>query len=78
MDGNLIEALVSLKSYRSKDEEDPPSGGHNPDVDFHGKKRSRDNDESKTDKDALLFEKSKSVAAELAYLGHVLIENRHG
>ncbi len=78
VDGSLIEALASLKSYRPKDDDEPPGGGRNPDVDFHGEKRSRDTHESKTDKDALLFKKSKGVGAKLAYLGHLLMENRHG
>ena len=78
VDGTLIEALASIKSYRPKDEDGPPGGGRNPDVDFHGEKRSRDTHESKTDKDALLFKKSKGTAAKLSYMGHVLMENRHG
>jgi hypothetical protein len=47
-------------------------------VDFHGEKRSRDTHESRTDKDALLFKKSKGTAAKLSYMGHLLMENRHG
>ncbi|MEJ2645812.1 MAG: IS5 family transposase [Gammaproteobacteria bacterium] len=79
VDGTLIEALASLKSYRPKDEDDPPGGGgRNRDVDFHGEKRSRDTHESKTDKDALLLKKSKGTAAKLSYMGHILMENRHG
>ena len=79
VDGTLIEALASLKSYRPKDEDGPPGGGgRNPSVDFHGEKRSRDTHESKTDKDALLFKKSKGTAAKLSYQGHILMENRHG
>ena len=79
VDGTLIEALASLKSYRPKDEEGPPGGGgRNPTVDFHGEKRSRDTHESKTDKDAYLFKKSKGAESKLAYLGHILMENRHG
>lgn len=79
VDGTLIEALASLKSYRPRDEEGPPGGGgRNPSVDFHGEKRSRDTHESKTDKDALLFKKSKGAPARLAYLGHVLMENHQG
>ena len=63
VDGTMIEALASLKSYRPKEEDGPPGGGsRNPDVDFHGKKRSRDTHESKTDKDALLFRMSKGTA----------------
>jgi len=79
VDGTLIEALASLKSYRPKDEDGPPGGGgRNPTVDFHGEKRSRDTHESKTDKEAYLFKKSKGAEAKLAYLGHILMENRHG
>ena len=79
VDGMLIEALASLKSYRPKDEDGPPGGGgRNPTVDFHVEKRSRDTHESKTDKDAYLFKKSKGAEAKLAYLGHILMENRHG
>ena len=79
VDGTLIEALASLKSYRPKDEDGPPGGGgRNPTVDFHGEKRSRDTHESKTDKDAYLFKKSKCAESKPAYLGHILMENRHG
>lgn len=80
VDGTLIEALASLKSYRPKDEDEPPTtgGGRNPSVDFHGEKRSRDTHESKTDKDALLFKKGKGKEAKLNYMGHILMENRHG
>jgi transposase len=79
VDGTLIEALASLKSYRPKDEEGPPGGGgRNPTVDFHGDKRSPDTHKSKTDKDAYLFKKSKGAESKLAYLGHILMENRHG
>ena len=79
VDGTMIEALASLKSYRPKDEDDPPEGGgRNRWVDFRGEKRSRDTHESKTDKDALLYKKSKGTAAKLSFLGHLLMENRHG
>ena len=79
VDGTIIEALASLKSYRPKDEEEIPSeGGRDPTVDFRGEKRSRDTHESKTDPDALLYKKSAGTAAKLSYLGHLLIENRHG
>ena len=78
VDGTLIEALASLKSYRPRDEDGSPGGGgRNPIVDFHGEKRGRDTHESKTDKDAYLFKKSKGSEAKLAYLGHILMENRH-
>ena len=79
VDGTLIEALTSHKSYRPKDEDGPPGGGgRNPTVVFHGEKRNRDTHESKTDKDAYLFRKSKGKESKLAYLGHILMENRHG
>jgi IS5 family transposase len=64
---------------RAHDEDGPPGGGgRNPDVDFHGETRSRDTHESTTDKDALLFKKSKGTAARLSYMGHLLMENHHG
>jgi transposase len=80
VDGTMIEALASLKSYRPKDEDDDPpeGGGRNRWVDFRGEKRSRDTHESKTDKDALLYKKSAGTGAKLSYLGHILMENRHG
>ena len=74
------EALASLKSYRPKDEDKPPTqgGGRNPSVDFRGEKRRRETHESKTDPDALLFRKSSGTTAKLSYMGHVLMENRNG
>ena len=78
VDGTMIEALASLKSYRPKDEGEPPEGGgRNRWVDFRGEQRSRDTHESKTDKEALLYKKSPGTAAKLSYLGHVLMDNRH-
>lgn len=80
VDGTMLEALASLKSYRPKDEDDEPpdGGGRNPTVNFRGERRGRDTHESKTDKDAYLYKKSKGTAAKLSYLGHLLMENRHG
>ena len=79
VDGTLIEALASHKSYRPKDEHEPPDGGgRNPTVNFRGEKRSRDTHESKTDPDALLFKKSRGTAAKLSYMGHLVTENRNG
>jgi transposase len=79
VDGTLIEALASLKSYRPRDEEGPPGdGGRNPTVDFRGEKRSRETHESKTDPDALLLRKSKGTTAKLSYMGHLITENRNG
>ena len=79
VDGTQIEALASHKSYRPRDEESPPGGGgRNPTVDFHGEKRCRDTHESKTDPEAYLYRKSKGKESKLAYMGHILMENRHG
>jgi len=79
VDGTVIEAWASHKSYRPKDEEEPPGGGgRNPTVDFRGQKRKRDTHESKTDPEALLYRKNKGSASRLSYLGHLLMENRHG
>lgn len=79
VDGTLIQAWASLKSYRPRDEQDPPAGGgRNPDIDFHGQQRSRETHVSRTDPEALLFKKAASEAARLSYIGHALIENRHG
>ncbi|AOV15914.1 transposase [Acidihalobacter aeolianus] len=79
VDGTLIEALASHKSYRPRDEDAPPSGGgRNPTVDFRGQKRCRETHVSRTDPDALLYRKSEGTTAKLSYLGHLLMENRHG
>jgi transposase len=80
VDGTLIEAWASLKSVRKKDgsDEPPPGGGRNPDRHFHGEKRSNQTHASSTDPEAQLFRKGKSREARLYYLGHVLMENRHG
>ena len=79
VDGTLLEAWASLKSYRPRDDEDPPTGdGRNAEVDFHGQRRSRDTHRSRTDPAALLYKKAHGQAAHLAYLGHLLTENRHG
>jgi transposase len=73
VDGTLIEAWASQKSFQPKD--GPPEGdGRN----FHGQTRSNDTHASKTDPDARLYRKSGQTEARLAYLGHVLMENRHG
>src|SRR6201987_1826734 len=75
VDGTLIQAWASHKSFRSKDSSDDESGdGSN----FHGRKRSNDTHESTTDPDARLYKKSYGKEAHLAYLGHALVENRNG
>jgi transposase len=79
VDGTLVEAWASLKSFRAKDGSDePPSPGRNAERDFHGQKRANDTHESKTDPDAKLYRKGNSQPAKLYYMGHALIENRHG
>jgi len=79
VDGTLVEAWASLKSFRARDGRDePPSPGRNGERDFHGEKRANDTHESKTDPDAKLFRKGKSQPAKLYFMGHALIENRHG
>jgi transposase len=77
VDGTLIEAWASQKSFVPKD--GPPSGdGSNPTVNFHKTKRSNETHESTTDSDARLFRKSSTHESKLAYMGHALMENRNG
>jgi transposase len=80
VDGTLIEAWASHKSFQRKDQPapPPPDDPGNPTVDFHGEKRSNDTHESTTDPDARLARKSGGHEAKLAYCGNVMIENRHG
>jgi transposase len=79
VDGTLIEAWASLKSFRAKDGSDePPSPGRNGERRFKGEKRRNDTHESTTDPEAKLYRKSSSAAAKLSYIGHALAENRHG
>ena len=74
VDGTLIEAWASHKSFRHKD------GGNDsgPGGDFHGEKRTNQTHASSTDPDARLYRKSKGKEARLSYLGHIVTENRHG
>jgi transposase len=80
VDGTLIEAWASHKSFQRKDGSDqtPKDDPGNPTVNFHGEKRSNDTHESTTDPDARLARKSSGHEAQLAYCGNVMIENRHG
>ena len=80
VDGTLIEAWASLKSVRAKDgSDDPPEGGgRNPERDFHGQKRKNDTHESSTDPESRLYRKGRGKEARFYYMGHVLMENRHG
>src|SRR3954452_4712728 len=81
VDGTLIEAAASLKSFRPKDEppaEQPPDDPGNPTVDFHREKRSNATHQSTTDSEARLFRKGKGKEAKLVFMGHTLMENRNG
>jgi transposase len=82
VDGSLIEAWASLKSFRPKDavEDEPPEsgGGRNRERDFHGEKRSNATHASTTDPDARLYRKGRGKEAKLCHMGHLLMENRHG
>jgi len=77
VDGTLIEAWASLKSFRRKDE-DEDDGDNNGWGDFRGERRSNETHESKTDPDARLMRKSSGQPARLSFTGHALVENRHG
>jgi transposase len=79
VDGTLIEAWASLKSFQRKGEKNnPPDDPGNPTIDFHGEKRSNDTHQSTTDPDALLARKGNGKEAKLSYNGNLLIENRNG
>src|SRR6478736_5363683 len=85
VDGTLIEAWASMKSFKPKDgprgdNGQPPSdsGGRNAEADFHGERRSNETHASTTDPDARLYKKGKGKEAKLCFMGHGLMENRHG
>jgi transposase len=81
VDGTLIEAAASLKSFRPKDtppSDTPPDDPGNPTVNFHGERRSNATHQSTTDPEARLAKKGKGKEAHLAFMGHALMENRHG
>ncbi len=82
VDGTLLEAWASLKSFRTKDappsEEPPAQQGRNEEIDFHGEKRSNTTHASTTDPESQLAKKGKGKEAKLSYTGHVLMENRSG
>ena len=80
VDGTQLEAWASLKSFRCVDaaESDPPDDPGNPTVNFHGERRRNDTHQSTTDPEAMLHRKGAGKAAKLAYLGHVLLDNREG
>jgi hypothetical protein len=79
VDGTLIEAWASLKSFQGKDQQNPPPDDPgNPTIDFHGETRSNQTHESTTDPDALLARKGSGKEAKLSYTGNLLVENRNG
>ena len=79
VDGTMLEAWASLKSFQKKDEPPaPPDDPGNPTVNFHGETRKNDTHQSTTDPEALLYRKSQGREAKLAYLGHVVLDNRFG
>jgi len=80
VDGTLIEAAASLKSFKPRDGDPPPSDHDpgNPWVDFHGEKRSNATHQSTTDPEARLLRKGKGKEAKLVFMGHALMENRNG
>lgn len=79
VDGTLIEAWASLKSFQRKDQKNPPpEDPGNPTVNFHGEKRSNETHGSTTDPDALLARKGSGKEAKLSYNGNLLTENRNG
>lgn len=81
VDGTLIEAWASMKSVKPKDNPNEPpvgGGGRNAEADFHGQKRTNDTHGSTTDPDARLYKKGKGKEAKLCFIGHGLMENRHG
>jgi hypothetical protein len=75
VDGTLLEACASLKSFKKKGSSDtaPPEDRGNPTVDFHGEKRSNATHESTTDAEAMLAKKGAGKEAKLSYSGHVLM-----
>jgi transposase len=79
VDGTLIEAWASMKSFRPKNGSDePPGPGRNGDQDFHGQRRKNQTHASATDPDAKLFRKGHGREAKLCFMGHALMENRSG
>lgn len=79
VDGTLLEAWASQKSFKPKaTDRTPPDDPKNPTVNFHGETRRNDTHQSTTDPDARLYRKASGREAKLAYLGHLLTENRHG
>ena len=81
VDGTLIEAWASLKSFKPKDgpdDEPPAGGGRNAERDFHGEKRSNATHASTTGADARLIRRGRGKEAKLCHMGHLLMENQSG
>ena len=79
VDGTLIEAWASMKSFRPKDGSgEPPADGRNGERDLHGEKRSNETHASTTDADARLYKKAAGQSAKLCHMGHVVMQNRNG
>ena len=80
VDGTLIEAAASIKSFRRRDEEQqqPDDDPGNPSVDFRGERRSNETHQSSTDPEARLMRKGKGKEAKLVFMGHALMENGNG
>ena len=78
VDGTLLEAWASHKSYRPRDESPPQGGGRNRPRDFKGERRRRETHESTSDPEARLYRRGPQQEARLCYLGRLLTENRNG
>ena len=79
LDGTLITAWASMKSFRPKDGSgEPPTPGRNGERNFRRETRSNETHRSATDPDARLYRKGDGQASRLCYMGHALMENRHG
>lgn len=80
VDGSLIEAWASHKSFKPKDETQtaPAEADRNVSVDFRGERRTNETHQSTSDPQARLYKKSSGQEAKLCYIGHVLLDNRHG
>jgi transposase len=81
VDGTLVEAWASMKSFKPKQDggdDPPPGGGRNAEADFKGEKRSNETHASTSDPDAMLYRKGSGMEAKLCFIGHALMENRHG
>lgn len=80
VDGTLIEAWASQKSFVKKDEPrmESPNDSGNPTIDFHGEERTNDTHQSRTDPEARLYRKGRGRESKLSFMGHVVMDNLHG